>query len=152
MATWFATRYFDYHVGLHKRRAIFWQIQSDDGSFGVLCHYHRLNRNRLQKVRAHYLASFMDRLRREIGDLQSDGSRDARARLEKLETNLHAAEERNRKLGLILTGEPDPGIGEHYCIQVPWMPAEEQPRGGDPDVDDGVKVNIGPFQAAGCWR
>jgi len=149
MDTWLSTRYFDYHVGLYKHRPIFWHIQSDDGSFGVLCHYHRFNRNRLQKLRAHYLATFMDRLRREIGELQGDDSKDARARQEKLEGNLRAAEELNRKLGLILTGEPDPKTGEQYRIQVPWKSDDEQPKGWEPDIDDGVKVNIGPLQEAG---
>ncbi len=149
METWFATRYFDYHVSLYKRRPIFWHIQSDDGSFGALCHYHKLNRNRLQKLRAHYLATFMDRLRREIGELQSDESKEARARLERLEGNLRSAEELSRKLGLILTGEPDPKTGEQYRIHVRWKSEEEQPKGWDPDIDDGVKVNITPLQEAG---
>ena len=108
----------------------------------MLAHYHRFNRNRLQKLRAHYLATFKDRLRREIGDLQSDDSQEARARLEKLEGNLRSTDELDRRLGLILTGE-------QFRIEVPWKSAEEQPQGWDPDMDDGVKVNIGPFQAAG---
>lgn len=149
LETWYATRYFDYHVSLYKRRPIFWHIQSDDGSFGALCHYHKLNRNRLQKLRAHYLATFMDRLRREIGELQSDESKEARARLERLEGNLRSAEELSRKLGLILTGEPDPKTGEQYRIHVRWKSEEEQPKGWDPDIDDGVKVNITPLQEAG---
>ena len=56
----------------------------------------------------------------------------------RLVRNAHDPEQ----LGQILVGDP-------YAIEVPWKSEEEQPKGWDPDIDDGVKVNIGPFQAAG---
>ncbi|MBK8482425.1 MAG: hypothetical protein IPL40_14880 [Proteobacteria bacterium] len=33
-----------------------------------------------------------------------------------------------------------------------WKSAAEQPKGWDPDIDDGVKVNILPLQTAGILR
>jgi len=77
METWLAARYFEFHVKLYKSRPIYWHITSEAGSFGAICHYHKLNRNRLQKLRAHYLASFIDRLRRDAGDLRGNDSREA---------------------------------------------------------------------------
>jgi len=140
--TWLARDYFKFHVKLYKRRPIYWHIQSDDRGFGVIVHYHRFDLNRLQKVRAHYLASYMTRLRAEMGKLRGDDSRDARARLEDVEEALATAQELDEKLGQIAEGEP-------YAIEVPWKEEDEEPKGWRPDIDDGVKVNIGPFQQAG---
>ena len=39
-----------------------------------------------------------------------------------------------------------------YRILTPWKSADERPTGWDPDIDDGVKVNIGPLQKAGVLR
>lgn len=142
METWFAERYFDFHVKLYKKRPIFWHVTSDDGSFGAICHYHKLNRNRLQKLRSTYLQSFIDALSKRIADLEKQDSKDARAEAEALENNRDSCRRLNEKLGQILAGDP-------YAIEVPWKSADGQPQGWDPDIDDGVKVNIGPFQAAG---
>ena len=43
------------------------------------------------------------------------------------------------KLGDILKGEAP------YDIFVRWKPLEKQPLGWDPDLDDGVRLNIRPF-------
>ena len=43
------------------------------------------------------------------------------------------------KLGRILEGEAP------YDIFVRWKPLEKQPLGWDPDLDDGVRLNIRPF-------
>jgi hypothetical protein len=42
---------------------------------------------------------------------------------------------------LILKGE------EPYDIFVRWKPIEEQPIGWNPDLDDGVRLNIRPFMS-----
>ena len=39
--------------------------------------------------------------------------------------------------------------GDEYRIEVPWKSEDEQPQGWNPDIDDGVKVNITPLQEAG---
>ena len=43
------------------------------------------------------------------------------------------------KLALILEGEAP------YDIFVRWKPLDRQPLGWDPDLDDGVRLNIRPF-------
>ena len=50
------------------------------------------------------------------------------------------------KLRAILEGE-DP-----YDIYVRWKPLAEQPIGWEPDLDDGVRLNIRPFVTAGILR
>ena len=50
------------------------------------------------------------------------------------------------KLKLILAGEPP------YDIFVRWKPLEEQPIGWNPDLNDGVRLNIRPFMTAGILR
>jgi len=39
-----------------------------------------------------------------------------------------------------------------FPIRVPWKKIAEQPKGWDPDIDDGVRVNILPLQTAGLLR
>jgi hypothetical protein len=34
----------------------------------------------------------------------------------------------------------------------PWKTERERPKGWDPDINDGVKVNIEPLQRAGVLR
>lgn len=50
------------------------------------------------------------------------------------------------KLKAILHGEPP------YDIYVRWKPLHEQPLGWDPDLNDGVRLNIRPFVTAGILR
>ena len=50
------------------------------------------------------------------------------------------------KLKLILAGEPP------YDIFVRWKPLSEQPIGWNPDLNDGVRMNIRPFVEAGVLR
>ncbi len=57
-----------------------------------------------------------------------------------------AAQELKKKLELILEGEPP------YDIFVRWKPLHEQPIGWEPDLNDGVRLNIRPFVEAGVLR
>ncbi len=50
------------------------------------------------------------------------------------------------KLKLILAGEPP------YDIFVRWKPLAEQPIGWNPDLNDGVRLNIRPFLTAEVLR
>ena len=62
------------------------------------------------------------------------------------EARLAAASKLRRSLELILEGEPP------YDIYVRWKSLAEQPIGWDPDVNDGVRVNVRPFVEAGVLR
>ena len=59
---------------------------------------------------------------------------------------LNAAQEFQQKLKLILAGEPP------YDIFVRWKPLHEQAIGWNPDLNDGVRLNIRPFMTAGILR
>ena len=52
-----------------------------------------------------------------------------------------AAFELKRRLEAILKGEPP------FDIFVRWKPIHEQPIGWEPDINDGVRLNIRPFMA-----
>lgn len=53
-----------------------------------------------------------------------------------------AADHLKAQLEKILAGEPP------YDIFVRWKPLAEQPIGWEPDVNDGVRINIRPFMMA----
>ena len=55
------------------------------------------------------------------------------------EERLAAAETLKKRLELILEGEAP------YDIFVRWKPIEKQPIGWEPDLNDGVRLNIRPF-------
>lgn len=62
------------------------------------------------------------------------------------ERKLIAAQRLKRKLELILEGEPP------YDIYVRWKSDAQQPMGWEPDLDDGVRLNIRPFMTADVLR
>ena len=62
------------------------------------------------------------------------------------EARLAAASKLRRSLELILDGEPP------YDIYVRWKSLASQPIGWDPDMNDGVRVNVRPFVEAGVLR
>ena len=62
------------------------------------------------------------------------------------DARLTAALELQRKLELILEGEAP------FDVYVRWKSLAEQPIGWDPDLNDGVRLNIRPFVEAGVLR
>ena len=62
------------------------------------------------------------------------------------QNRLAAAQDLKRRLELILEGEPP------YDIFVRWKPLAEQPIGWNPDLNDGVRLNIRPFMTAEVLR
>ena len=152
---WLENVYFEYHAGLYKKRPIVWHIASSQGSasfaFGVLCHYHRFDANRIAKLRSSYLRDAIETFRREAALADREGR--AEDRIE-LQARLEEAQGLDRKLQAVQEGhrEGPEGGDRDYCILTPWKSANERPRGWDPDIDDGVKVNIAPLQKAGVLR
>ncbi len=57
------------------------------------------------------------------------------------EERLAAAFELRKRLAAIAEGEPP------LDIFVRWKPIEEQPIGWEPDINDGVRINVRPFMA-----
>lgn len=135
---WLRDGFFAQHCELFHQRPFIWHIWDGrrDG-FHALVNYHRLampggeGRRTLEKLIYSYLGDWIDRQRAD----QTAGVEGADARL------AHA-EHLKAELIKILEGEPP------YDIFVRWKPLHEQPLGWDPDINDGVRMNIRPFLTA----
>lgn len=130
--------FFEQHCALFHQRPFVWQIWDGrrDG-FSALVNYHQLaaqngeGRRILDKLTHTYLGDWLDRQRA-----------DQKAGVEGADGRVTAAEHLKRELEKILEGEPP------YDIFVRWKPLHQQPVGWEPDIDDGVRVNIRPFMTA----
>jgi hypothetical protein len=155
IAGWLENAFFDYHCGLYKNRPIIWHIASAQGmnrfAFGALVHYHRFNKNRIGKLRGQYLRDAIESFRREAA--LADRAGRSEERLE-WQSRLEEAQDLDRRLQWVQEGRHEgPEAGERdFRILTPWKSPAQCPKGWDPDLDDGVKVNIGPMQKAGVLR
>jgi hypothetical protein len=134
---WLRDDFFRQHCGLFHNRPFVWHIWDGrkDG-FSALVNYHKLDHGKLQKLTYTYLGQdWMERVRGEVRD-EVPGA----------EARLAAAAELKRKLELILEGGPP------YDIYVRWKSPNEHPIGWNPDLNDGVRLNIRPFVEAGVLR
>jgi hypothetical protein len=141
---WLTNVYFEHHVRLYKSRPIYWHLASSqqaDPAFGVVVHYHRFGKGALRKLRGSYVRGCLDRLERELGHARNEKRADDAVELQQKMDEVRAFD---RKLQGVEEGE--------FPIRVPWKDATKQPKGWVPDIDDGVKVNILPLQAAGLLR
>ena len=135
---WLIDGFFDQHCALFHQRPFIWHIWDGrrDG-FQALVNYHRLTatggegRRTLEKLIYSYLGDWIDRQRA-----------DQKAGVEGADGRLAAAEHLRAELTKILEGEP------LYDIFVRWKPLHEQPLGWEPDINDGVRMNVRPFMTA----
>lgn len=135
---WLRDKFFEQHCTLFHHRPFIWHIWDGlrDG-FNALVNYHKLaapngeGRRTLEKLIYTYLGDWITQQRRE----QQSGAEGADARLA---AAMHLQDE----LKSILAGEPP------YDIFVRWKPLYQQPIGWDPDINDGVRLNIRPFMTA----
>ncbi len=134
---WLRDGFFKDHCKVFANRPFIWQIWDGrpDG-FSTLVNYHKLDRKLLERLTYDYLGSWW------IGRLNDE----IRQQVPGAEIRLAAAEELKAKLELILEGEPP------YDIFVRWKSLAEQSMGWEPDLDDGVRLNIRPFMTAGILR
>ncbi|QOD04370.1 DNA methyltransferase [Pseudarthrobacter sp. BIM B-2242] len=136
LAGWLADVFFKDHCKVFSNRPFIWHVWDGrrDG-FSALVNYHKLDRTTLEKLTYRSLGWWIDRQRA-----------DAAAGAAGAEARLVAAMTLQEKLKLILAGEPP------YDIYVRWKSLAEQPVGWDPDLNDGVRLNIRPFVEAGVLR
>ena len=135
---WLRDGFFARHCELFHHRPFIWHIWDGrrDG-FHALVNYHYLaapngeGRRTLEKLIYSYLGDWIDRQR-------ADQSAD----IEGADARLAHAEHLKAELIKILNGEAP------YDIFVRWKPLHEQPVGWDPDINDGVRMNIRPFMTA----
>lgn len=134
---WLRDGCFDQHCKLFHHRPFIWHIwdgRKKDG-FHALVNYHRLDHKLLEKLTFTTLGSWIQQLR------QAEKRGEATA-----EARIAAAVDLQERLEAILEGE------NPYDIFVRWKPIEEQPIGWEPDLNDGVRLNIRPFVEAEVLR
>jgi hypothetical protein len=133
---WLRDDFFVQHCRLFHNRPFIWHVWDGrrDG-FSALANHHRLDRKGLERLIYTYLGWWIN-VQRRAADAGEGGA----------EGRLAAALELQKELELILAGEPP------YDIYVRWKPLHQQAIGWEPDLNDGVRLNIRPFVAAGVLR
>ncbi len=133
---WLRERFFEQHCKRFQHRPFIWHVWDGlkDG-FAALVNYHKLDRKNLETLIYTYL-----------GDWIRTQERGARDGIDGADLRLAAAQALKAKLEKILAGEAP------YDIFVRWKPLDQQPIGWEPDLNDGVRLNIRPFMAAEVLR
>jgi hypothetical protein len=137
LADWLRDEFFKQHCAVFGNRPFVWHIwDGQRDGFSALVNYHRLDRKMLERLTYTYLGKdWVERQRAEAHDEVSGA-----------EARLSAALELQRKLEAILEGEAP------YDIYVRWKELHEQSVGWNPDLNDGVRLNIRPFVTAGVLK
>ncbi|MFS4549103.1 Eco57I restriction-modification methylase domain-containing protein [Comamonas resistens] len=136
LEVWLREKFFEQHAKRFHHRPFVWHVWDGlkDG-FAALVNYHRLDTKNLERLIHTYLGDWIRQ--------QETGVRDG---VDGAPTRLAAAQDLKRRLELILEGEPP------YDIFVRWKSLAEQPIGWNPDLNDGVRLNIRPFMQAEVLR
>jgi hypothetical protein len=126
---WLREKFFEQHCKIFHHRPFIWHIWDGlkDG-FSVLVNYHQLDRHNLERLIYTYLGDWIRSQQRA----QAEG-------VDGADERVAASAGLKRRLEAILHGE------KPLDIFVRWKPLEEQPIGWEPDVNDGVRLNIRPF-------
>ena len=129
--TWLREKFFTQHCKLFQHRPFIWHIWDGlrDG-FAALVNYHKLDYKLLETLIYTYLGDWVSRQKQDKANGE-DGA----------EEKLAAAEALKKRLEMILEGEAP------YDIFVRWKSIEKQPIGWNPDINDGVRLNIRPFMS-----
>ena len=134
---WLRDGFFEEHCRIFRQRPFVWHIWDGrkDG-FHALVSYHRLagtngeGRQTLEKLIYTYLGDWISRQRADLAT-NAEGA----------DGQLTAALHLKGQLEKILAGAPP------YDIFVRWKPLHRQPIGWEPDISDGVRLNIRPWLA-----
>ena len=131
LENWLRDKFFIQHCKLFGHRPFIWQIWDGlpDG-FSALVNYHKLDYKNLETLTYTYLGDWILRQKNDVS-INIEGARE----------KLSAAMSLSKSLELILEGKAP------YDIFVRWKPFEEQPIGWNPDLNDGVRLNIRPFMS-----
>ncbi|MDE0511737.1 MAG: N-6 DNA methylase [Gammaproteobacteria bacterium] len=129
LETWLRENFFTQHCKLFQHRPFIWHIWDGlrDG-FAALVNYHKLDAKLLETLIYTYLGDWISRQNQDIAS-GVDGAQE----------RLAAAEALKKTLEMILEGEAP------YDIFVRWKPLEKQTIGWNPDLNDGMRLNIRPF-------
>lgn len=138
LESWLRDRFFEEHCQLFQQRPFVWHVWDGrkDG-FNALVNYHKLaapngeGRKTLEKLIYTTLGDWITRQRADVS-----------AGVDGADGRLAAAEHLKNQLQKILKGETP------YDIFVRWKPLDQQPIGWEPDINDGVRMNIRPWLTA----
>jgi hypothetical protein len=134
---WLRDEFFEQHCKLFDNIPFIWHIWDGcrDG-FHALVNYHKLaaprgqGRRTLENLIFGYLGDWITRQQAAVK--AGEGGAEAR---------LIAAQDLKKRLDQILAGE------KPFDLFIRWKPLKQQPLGWDPDITDGVRLNIRPFMA-----
>ena len=128
--------FFIQHCKVFQNRPFIWHIWDgrNDG-FSALVNYQKLDKENLSKLIYTYLGDWIRMCESKKKNEESGA-----------EGLLSAALKLKEKLEAILLGEAP------YDIFVRWKSLAEQPIGWEPDLNDGVRLNIRPFMEADVLR
>lgn len=133
---WLREDFFEQHNKLFQNRPFIWHIWDGrkDG-FAALVNYHKLDKENLKRLIFTYLGDWIRQCqaKKKSGESGAEGL-------------LSAALKLKEKLEAILEGE------NPYDIFVRWKALDKQPIGWEPDLNDGVRLNIRPFIIADVLR
>lgn len=136
---WLRSSFFEEHCRLFHDRPFVWHVwdgRKRDG-FHALLSYHKVcegkgkGRKLLESLTYSYLGEWITR--------QKDGVKRGEGGAE---DRLAAALELQTRLEAILAGEPP------FDLFIRWKSLAQQPIGWEPDINDGVRMNIRPFLAS----
>jgi len=135
LGDWLRQSFFAEHCKLFQSRPFIWQIwDGNPQGFSALVNYHKLaapngqGRKTLELLTYTYLGDWIDRQKLD----QAEG-------VNGTDDRLAAALDLQDQLKKILDGEPP------YDLFVRWKPLHQQAIGWEPDINDGVRLNIRPF-------
>lgn len=136
--TWLREKFFEAHCKLFHHRPFVWHVwDGQKNGFHALVNAHKLTgpegagRQTLETLTYAYLGDWIKKQKQGV----ADGKEGADALLA-------AAMTLQGELTKILDGEPP------YDLFVRWKPLHEQAIGWQPDINDGVRLNIRPFLSA----
>ena len=130
--SWLRDKFFEQHSKMFQHRPFIWQIwDGEKDGFSALVNYHKLDYKGLERLIYTYLDDWISSQKCDVAD-GVDGA----------DIRLTAAENLKIHLKAILAGE------KGLDIFVRWKPLTEQPIGWNPDLNDGVRLNIRPFMSA----
>ena len=135
---WLRDRFFAEHCQQFRQRPFVWHAWDGrrDG-FHALVSYHRLAGAGGEGRRTLEALTY-----RHLGDWIARQDADRNQGIDGADGRLAAAHDLRNQLEKIITGEPP-------CdLFVRWKALHQQPIGWEPDIDDGVRINIRPFISA----
>ncbi len=126
---WLRNKFFAQHCKLFYERPFIWHIWDGlkDG-FAALVNYHKLDKKLLETLIYTHLADWINKQQTNKAN-----------NIEGSDEKIVAAQNLKNSLESILKGE------KPYDIFIRWKSINQQPIGWEPDINDGVRLNIRPF-------